>query len=249
MQNEPRRATAHRILGTLFIAIFAVLATPTLALALSSGSYQIQEDFIGGGGNTRSQSANYQAQDSIGGAAAGDAGGTAYKTQSGAQTTSDPTLTVSVDTTSVNLGSLSTSLTRTGTATFSVLNYTSYGYIVQILGSPPDNGAHALTGLTTPTASASSNEQFGINLKANTSPATFGAEPQEIPDNTFSFGVAASGYNTANVYKYVSGNTIASAPKSSGKTTYTISYIANVSNNTPGGSYSGKQTLVVTGTY
>lgn len=220
-----------------------------MAEAISSSTYQIQEDFIGGGGNTRSTSNSYISQDALGGAAAGPSAGTAYQAQSGSQTTNDPTLAFSVNTSSVNLGSLSTSLTRTGTATFSVLNYTSYGYIVQTVGNPPDNGSHTLTGMASAAASSTGTEQFGINLKANTSPATFGADPAQSPDSTFGFGAAATGYNTANAFKYVSGNTIAQATKSSGKTTYTISYIVNIANSTPGGSYSGKQTLVVTGTY
>lgn len=247
---QQRARIAHTIIGSLFIGVFVVLClAPGPVFAVSSNSYQIQEDFVGGGGNARSTSNSYISQDAIGGAAAGDAAGTAYRTQSGTPTTPDPTLTMSVDTSSVNMGALSTSLTRTGTATFSVLNYTSYGYIVQTIGSPPNNGAYTLSGMASTAASAVGTEQFGINLKANTSPATFGAEAQQIPSNAFSFGTAATGYNTANQFKYVAGNTIASAPKSSGKTTYTISYIINMSNNTPGGSYSGKQTLVVTGTY
>jgi hypothetical protein len=247
---QQRARIAHGITASLFIGVFVVLGlSPASVLAVSSNNYQIQEDFIGGGGNTRSSSNNYVSQDAIGGAAAGDATGTAYRTQSGTPTTPDPTLTLTVDTSAVNLGSLSTSLTRTGTATFSVLNYTSYGYIVQTIGNPPDNGGHTLTGMAATAASAVGTEQFGINLKANTSPTTFGSEAQQVPSNAFSFGAAATGYNTANQFKYVPGNTIASAPKSSGKTTYTISYIINMSNNTPGGSYSGKQTLVVTGTY
>ena len=246
----------YRILGFRFVsrlaAVFligiAVLSTTTVA-ALSSTTYQIQEDFVGGGGSINSNSANYNSQDTIGGAAGvGDASGTAYRTQTGATTTDDPALTVSVDTSSVNLGALSTSITKTGTATFSVINYTSYGYIVQVLGGTPNNGGHSLTGLASPTASATNTEQFGINLKDNTAP-DIGAEVQQIPDNTFGFGVAATGYNTVDNFKYVSGDTIASAPKSSGKTIYTISYIANITNSTPGGSYSSNQTLVVIGTY
>lgn len=249
--QQPKQVIRARIILSVFlmavISIECILPLPVHAV--QSTNYQIQEDFIGGSGNARSTSPNYTAQDTIGAPAAGPAAGTNYKTQSGSPTTPDPTLTMSVDTASVNLGSLSTSLTRTGTANFSVLNYTSYGYIVQVLGNPPDNGGHTLTNMSSPAASTVGTEQFGINLKANTSPTTFGAEPQQVPDNSFSFGTAASGYNTANSYKYVSGNTIASAPKSSGKTTYTVSYIVNTSNNTPGGSYSGKQTLIVIGTY
>ena len=62
-------------------------------------------------------------------------------------------------------------------------------------------------------------------------------------------GAAASNYNTANNFRYNGGETIASAPKTSGQTNYTISYIVNAATTTPGGSYSGNQTLVCTGTY
>lgn len=233
----------------MLFAVSIIFVYAQNAGAISSGNYQIHEDFIGGGGRPDSSSSNYRASDTLGGAAGvGGAAGTVFGSQTGAQTPSEPTLSFAVDTASVSLGSLSTSLTRTGTASFSVLNYTSYGYIVQIIGSPPDNGGHALSGMASVAGSSVGTEQFGINLVANTSPVTFGANPLQVPSNV-GFGVAAGGYNTANQYKYVPGDTIASAPKSSGQTTYTISYIANIANETPGGSYSGNQTLVVTGTY
>ncbi|HXH26351.1 MAG TPA: hypothetical protein VNG90_00485 [Candidatus Acidoferrum sp.] len=223
---------------------------PLPLVAGSSNNYQIQEDFVGGGGGINGTSPSFQAADTLGGGAAvGDSNATHQRTQTGATTTSDPALTFLVSTSSVSLGSLNTSLTRTGTASFSVLNYTSYGYTVSVLGSPPNNGVHTLTGLSSPTASSIGTEQFGINLVANSLPSTFGADPSQVPSSSFSFGAAAAGYNSANSYKYVSGNTIASAVKSSGQTTYTISYIANIANSTPGGSYSGNETLVVVGTY
>lgn len=235
---------------TIMAAGFCMLwLTPSSAEAISSSNYQVQEDFVGGGGSASSSSTSYKSQDSIGAAAVGDGASATKRSQSGTTTTNDPTLTFAVNTSSVSLGSLSSSIAKTGTATFNVLNYTSYGYIVQVLGSPPSNGSHALTNMSSAAASSAGTEQFGINLKANTAPASFGADPQQAPDSTFSFGVAASGYNTTNTYKYVSGDTIASAPKSSGKTTYTLSYVANISNSTQNGSYSGQQTLVCTGTY
>jgi len=245
-------ADKHRYFGFLCITLVTGLLLclgATASRATNSTNYQIQEDFVGGGGNTSSSSSSFNSQDAIGGAAAGSGAGTNYLAQSGVPTTAEPTLTFSVNTSSVSRGSLSTSITRTGTATFNVLNYTSYGYVVQIIGNTPSNGAHNLTNLSSPTASSTNTEQFGINLVANTAPATFGANPTQVPDSSFSFGSAASGYDTANTYKYVSGNTIASATKSSGQTTYTISYIANISNNTPGGSYSSNQVIVCTGTY
>lgn len=232
----------------LFAAAMTALATP--AQAINSNSYQIDEDFVGGGGSIDSSSSNYRSQDSIGATAVGDAGTTTgTKTQSGATTTNDPTLEFSVSTSSISLGNLLPSQAATATASFSVRNYTSYGYIVQVLGTPPKITSHTLSAPSSPTAAAAGTEQFGINLAANTSPTTLGSAPQQVPDASYSFGAAVTGYNTANQYKYVSGDTIASAPKSSGQTTYTISYIANISTNTPQGQYSTSHQLICTGTY
>lgn len=234
--------------AVLAVAVFGALATPVNAL--TSTSYQIDEDFVGGGGSIDSSSANYTSQDTIGATAVGDgATSSGTQTQSGATTTNDPTLEFSVSTTSISLGTLLTSQTATATATFSVRNYTSYGYIVQVLGTPPKIASHTMAAPSSPAASATATEQFGMNLVANTAPATFGASPQQVPDSSYSFGTTAAGYDTANQYKYVSGDTIASAPKSSGQTTYTISYIANISTGTPQGQYSTSQQLVCTGTY
>ena len=89
-------------------------------------------------------------------------------------------------------------------------------------------------------------EQFGINLVANTAPASVGANPVF---GLFASGAASPNYGSSNTYRYVSGETIALAEKSSGVTTYTISYIANVGNLTPGGQYKSNQIIICTGTY
>lgn len=237
----------RKALLVLLYATSLLLATGQVS-ASSSTNYQIQEDDIGGGGQTESSSSNFTAQDAFGDSAVGGSSSAGYGQEAGPLTASDPSLSFIVNTASVNLGALSASATKTGTATFSVLNYTSYGYIVQLIGQPPSNGAYTLAGMSSPAGSQTGQEQFGINLKNNSSP-DIGAEVQQVPDNSFSTGAAASGYNTADVFKYQSGNTIAEASESSGRTDYTISYIANISISTPGGSYSGNQTLVVTGTY
>src|SRR5205085_4871536 len=100
-------------------------------------NYQIDESFIGPGGALESNSTNYQTApggQSIGNAGgAGDSGSTNYQTQSGTTTTSDPSLACVTNTSSANFGALSTSVVATATASFSVLNYTSYRYVVQII--------------------------------------------------------------------------------------------------------------------
>ncbi len=217
---------------------FALMDSP-----LVSPNYRIDESFVGGSGLTEEQSSNFKVGESIGDTGIGNSTSTNYQIQSGYTTTSDPTLSFIVDTTSINFGALSTATTQTATSTFHVINYTSYGYVVTTLGNPPNTGGYTLTGLSSQTASQVGVEQYGINLKANTSPISFGANPSG------GFGVAASGYDTANQYKYVAGDTIASAPKTSAQTDFTISYIVNAASTTAGGSYTGTQTLVCTGTY
>lgn len=239
---------ARRTIGAL-IAVVLLAGHSALAYTSTSSHYQIPESFLGGSGSINSTSANYQSQGAAGAPAVGGqyaAGGNSsspnYQANGGSVTTSDPALSFAVNgSTTINFGSLSTAATATATSTFNVIDYTSYGYIVQVVGAPPQSGAHPLAAMSG-SASALGTEQFGINLKANTTPS-IGANPSG------GVGVAASGYNTANSYKYNSGDTIASGPKSSAQTNYTVSYIANAATTTPGGAYTGTLTFICTGTY
>lgn len=226
-------------------------ATPlVVAQSLQSTNYRIDEHWLGPGGLIDSNSANYQLGGStLGDTATGRSDSTTYRTELGFDTTSEPRLSMIVNTSSINFGALSTSTTATATSTFSVLNYTAYGYSVFTIGNPPRTGGYTLAGMNPAAASAVGTEQYGINLKANTSPVSFGADPAQIPSASFSYGIASTGYNTANNYRYVNGEKIAEAPQTSGQTNYTISYIVNVSTTTAGGRYSGSQSLVVVGTY
>lgn len=155
----------------------------------------------------------------------------------------DAALSFAVNTTSVSLSNVSTTTTKTATALFSAaVSCTNSGYSVTVNGNPPNGGSYTLTNLTTPTASSTGTEQFGINLVANTSPSV-GASP------TGGIGTAASGYSTPNQFKYISGNTIASASGNSAQTDYTISFIVNVSSVTPAREYTTTLTLICTATY
>jgi hypothetical protein len=233
------------------LCLLLVLAmVPTVhAAQASSSSYQVNEVFFGSGGELHACSTTYCSKQAAGELAVGATGSTTYTAQAGFNTDRIPSLTFVVPAQNINLGVLSPGTTKTTTATFSVYSYLSSGYIVQTVGNAPTNGGHQLTPLASPTASSSSVEQFGINLVANTSPVTFGANPGQIPDSTFGFGTAAANYNTTNLYKYNNGDTVAQSLKSSGETDYTMSYIFNASNLTPGGKYTFNQVLVATATF
>jgi hypothetical protein len=229
------------------VAVYIALqVTTTYVIALQSTNYRFDESVVGASGLMQSNSANYQGSNSVGDLATGNAASANFQVNAGSQTTNDPTLSFSINGAGVNFGSFTASNATVTTANFSVSNYTSYGYVVQVVGNTPTNGSHTLPAMTTTGASQAGTEQFGINLVANTLPFSVGTNPD---NGQFGFGTVATNYGTSNQYRYVSGETIASAPKSSGVTTYTISYLVNVAGLTPGGQYTSNQTIIVTGTY
>jgi len=235
----------------VLVGLLVLLLMPVTAWAAQSSSshYQVNEVFFGTGGDLHDCSAHYCAKTSAGETAIGNPSSPNYQARAGFNTDRTPYLQFIVNGTTTDIGVLNPGSTATTTGSFSVKNYLSSGYSVVTVSSPPKNGSHNLNALNTPTASTAGSEQFGINLVANTSPTTFGANPSQNPDSSFSFGAAASGYDTPNLYKYVPGDTIASSVKSSGETDYTISYIYNISSTTPGGTYSFNDVLVATATF
>ncbi len=237
-------------LGVVILSLLG--AGIAMAQQSSSTSYQVNEVFFGTGGELNACSTSYCSKQSAGETAVGTTGSTSYQAQAGFNTNREEYIELIVSASSTSLGSLTASTPATGTGTFSVKAYTASGYVVMNASDPPKNNyvtPYTLTALTTPTAYDVNAEQFGINLAANTSPATFGAAPVQIPDSSYSFGVAATGYNTANLYKYIKGDTIASSPKSSGTTNYTVSYLFKILGTTPAGSYTFNHDIVATATY
>lgn len=248
-------------------AIFAVLAlvfsTPMLALAVCnpnqqscSSSYGVSESFFGNGGELNSCSASYCTKQAAGETSVGNPASTNFQNHAGFNTNRNEYIEFKVNASSVDLGYLSVGSASTTQATFSVKAYLANGYVVKNASNPPSSGGaspHTLTNLTSPTASSPGTEQFGINLVNNTTgcgaPVNFGADPVQVPSSSFSFGVAASGYNNCGQFKYSKGDTVASSPKSSGETDYTVSYLYNISNITPSGLYTFNHVLVATATY
>jgi hypothetical protein len=252
---------------------------------MTSTNYAVNESEVGGNGCTNGASAyqcgtstNYSLDpftddggSSLGESAVGTSSSTNYSSGSGFDTTAQPGLMMIVSSTPTDLGVLSTGSANTATSTFSVRNYTSYGYVVQIVGSTPSTSGHNLAAMTTAMcgdawgcASAAGSEQFGLNLVANTSPSNpvVGSANPACQAAGFCSGVAGNGIGTYGLngvggtpytvngrYRYVSGETVASGPSSSGETDYTITYLANQSLTTPSGHYSGNLDVVATGTY
>ena len=248
---QKRRGWHYRVAALL--AVLVSLCGASVAFATndpSSSHYQLTQSQFGGGGGSSLQSCSgqYCAQASIGDPATGESDGTSHTAQFGPITSSDPSLDVIVNSGVSDLGVLTTERTASKTTTVKIRSYLSNGYILQIIGDAPKYNGHALTTTTTPSQSVPGTEQFGINLATNTNPG-IGADPVQVPSSTTSFGFVTNDYKSPNLFKYVSGDTVAKSTSASGETDFTISTIVNISSGTPAGHYSGDFAAVVIPVY
>jgi hypothetical protein len=223
-----------------------------------SPNYRIEETYFGTGGELDASSTNYRARQSAGSLGVGDAASTNFRANGGFNTQSEPFLEMNIEAATVNLGILDPNTTSYGAAqagtcncSFSVRSYLSSEYVIVTASQPPTNESgdslDAKTTLGVPSSNPSV-EEFGINLVDNATP-NIGANPSNQPDNSFADGRAASGYDTPDQFKYAVGDIIARSPLTSGnqgigKTNYTISYIAKISNLTPAGNYIMKHDII-----
>ncbi len=231
--------------------VLGMLLLPAAAFAAQSASnnYQLNEVFFGSGGELNACSTSYCSKQSAGEIVAGNTSSANYQAQGGFNTDRSPYIQFNVSNTNVNLGTLTATTTKLANSTFSVKAYLAHGYSVVNASDPPINDSYTMQAATIPTAPAVGTEQFGINLVANTNPTNFGANPVQTPNATFGYGQVSADYSGANLFKYIKGEVVAFSTASSSTTTYTVSYLFNVSNVTPGGTYVLRHVLVATGTY
>lgn len=240
------------------------LVSTVFAQQSSSPNYQVNETFFGTGGELNATSTNYRSKQAAGELTVGALRSAIYSAQAGFNTDRLPYIAAATLTPSVDVGVLDPSRPNVGTAQFWVKAYLADGYSVQVYGLPPTNGTHSFNTPSTAFTSSSGVEQFGINLAANNNlvgaktgtplaaVGNFGAAPSQFPDYTaepFGFGQVVGSYATANSFHYTNGSQIAYATRSSSDTTYTISYLFNISRVTPAGTYTMVQSVVATAIY
>lgn len=216
-----------------------------------SPNYEVNETFFGSGGNLDNASPNYSAKTAAGELAVGNISSPNFQAYAGFNTTNTILMELNVTGGVFDMGVLDESQVKTQQTSFTVKDYLSTGYTVQLLGRPPSNSGHELAAMSASGSSTPGTEQFGVNLAANNLPVVgpFGAAPAQVPDASFGFGYAVSPYNISNSFKYVEGDTIARSDKSTGITNFTLSFISNISRTTPGGTYGGSLFIRVVPTY
>ena len=144
---------------------------------------------------------------------------------------------------SVTLGNASTGSTVSGTSVFAAATNAVSGYSVTVNGATLTSGSNTITALASQTASTTGTSQFGVNLKANTTPS--------VGSNVSGTGTATatSNYATADQFRFGTGETVASVGAPSNANTFTVSYIANIDGITPPGHYSTNLTYIATANF
>lgn len=143
----------------------------------------------------------------------------------------------------INLGTLSSNDVKAGTSQFSVGTNSISGYTVFAEGTTMTSGNNAISALSSPTPSFPGNNQFGINLRDNSNP-DIGTDPFG-PGS----GTPTTNYNTSNLFKYASGDSIAQSTLPSDYNRMTVSYIVNISSSQPPGVYASTFTYLATATF
>ena len=235
----------------LFVLIFSgVLGfKPAGILAdMSSATYPLFADVIGAGGLASSTSTNYLLRDTLAEPIIASATSTSdsYGIKAGFQELyPDQFITLSVGSSSVDLGALSNLSVKTASHTLIVDSNAVNGFTITLSGATLAKGTDDINAIgATAASSTPGTEQFGINLAANTSPSVGVAASGSSP-----IAAVAGQYALANSFAFASGNTVASASSDINATTFTVSYLANIGSGTVFGTYTTILTYAATANF
>ncbi len=138
----------------------------------------------------------------------------------------------------LDLGVLSPTGASTGTTQMAAGTNGVGGYSISVLGTTMTSGNNIIAPLNTLGISNLGTEQFGMNLVANTAPL--------VGQGTAGPGTGSPSfdYRQANQFKFANGDIVAGSTLPSDMTKYTVSYIANVTDDQKAGFYSATLTYV-----
>jgi hypothetical protein len=126
------------------------------------------------------------------------------------------------------------------------------GYAVTVNGATMTSGANTVSGMNAATTSQFGVSQFGLNVMVNTIPAV-GTAITPASNGTNYRAQGMTGYDTANTFKFTTGDSVANSGNaslgSSDAQNYTVSYIINVPGSQPAGTYTTTLTYICTATF
>lgn len=146
--------------------------------------------------------------------------------------------------------------TATATSQMAASTNATNGYSITVAGPTLTSGSNTIPAMSTAGTGVRGTGQFGLNLKANTTTTSnpaVGTEVAPAANGTDLRGQAAANYNTADTFKFGSGDSVAnSANGGAGPTNaqiFTVSYIVNVAGSQTAGTYTTTLTYVCTATF
>jgi hypothetical protein len=226
--------------------VFGLTDMGLLQARMESSNYIIESDVFSSGGNELGTSPNYTIRDTIGEDIILSATTTSanYGIKAGfRELYTDQFITLHIPDAAIDFGNLSASEVRTATHTMTVSTNATNGFTATVSGATLTKGGDTIAAIgAAETASTPGTPQFGLNLVANTG---FGANPA----GSAPIGAAADHYRIADSFAFQSGDTVATSTSAINTTTYTASYIANISSATPAGDYTTTLTYSATGSF
>lgn len=137
-----------------------------------------------------------------------------------------------------DLGTLSSTITSAAQSQLIVGTNADNGYSTWAIGGTMTSGNNTIAAMNSGGPSAEGTAQFGLNLAANTDPI--------IGQNPTGPGAGSPSplYANPNVFRYNSGDVLATSLVPDNYRKYTVSYIVNVPQNQPGGVYSTTLTYI-----
>jgi len=143
----------------------------------------------------------------------------------------------------IDFGDSSPTATRSGTSVMQAQTNASNGYAITVNGTTLSSGINTIPGLGVQTASTLGVSQFGLNIRANATPAV-GADPTGAGSGTFT-----GNYGAPNQYRFVSGDSVATAAVPTNANTFTSSYVVNIGGAQAAGVYTATMTYICTASF
>lgn len=143
-----------------------------------------------------------------------------------------------------DMGELSPTSTLTAQSQMAVGTNASGGFAITANGAPMSAGTKIISPLEQPTESRQGENQFGINLVANSAP-TVGTDPE----GEWANAVTSPDYGQADRYKFRSGDIIAYSPNVSLMKKFTVSYIVNSAKDLKAGVYTTTINYIASGRF
>jgi hypothetical protein len=144
---------------------------------------------------------------------------------------------------SIDFGDFSVVATRSATSVMQAQTNAANGYVITVNGTTLASGVNTIAALAAPGGSVIGTSQFGLNLRANTTPAV-GADEAGA-----GIGVVAGNYDTPDLFKFANGDTVATAPAPTNANTYTSSYMVNIGGAQAAGVYTATMTYICTASF